>query len=155
MRVYLDNCCYNRPFDPQNQMKIKLESEAKLRIQDLIIQGEIELASSYMSLYECSKNPNPTRRDSIREYINKHTTKYVSPDNHKTVASKAKEIMETGIKYKDAIHIAAAIYAECDVFLSTDIRALKYKTDEIRLMNPVEFFIGEDDNTVLGEEVTN
>ena len=59
------------------------------------------------------------------------------------------------IETRDAIHIAAAIYAECDVFLSTDIRALKYKTDEIRLMNPVEFFIGEDDNTALGEEVTN
>ncbi len=97
-----------------------------------------------------------TRREEIPYgNINKHTTKYVSPDNHKTVASKAKDIMETGIKYKDAIHIAAAIYAECDVFLSTDIRALKYKTDEIRLMNPVEFFTEADDNTAFGEEVTN
>ena len=29
MRVYLDNCCYNRPFDDQSQLKVRLETEAK------------------------------------------------------------------------------------------------------------------------------
>ncbi len=29
MKVYLDNCCFNRPFDDQSQLKIRLESEAK------------------------------------------------------------------------------------------------------------------------------
>ena len=33
MRVYLDNCCYNRPFDPQEQLRIRLETEAKLEVQ--------------------------------------------------------------------------------------------------------------------------
>ena len=33
MRVYLDNCCYNRPFDEQTQLKVRLETEAKLRVQ--------------------------------------------------------------------------------------------------------------------------
>ena len=28
MRVYLDNCCYNRPFDEQSQLRIRLETEA-------------------------------------------------------------------------------------------------------------------------------
>ncbi len=27
MRVYLDNCCYNRPFDDQTQLRIRLETE--------------------------------------------------------------------------------------------------------------------------------
>lgn len=27
MRVYLDNCCYNRPYDDQSQMRIHLEAE--------------------------------------------------------------------------------------------------------------------------------
>jgi len=31
-RLYLDNCCFNRPFDNQKQLKIKLETEAKLFI---------------------------------------------------------------------------------------------------------------------------
>ena len=33
MRVYLDNCCYNRPFDDQAQIKVLLETLAKLDIQ--------------------------------------------------------------------------------------------------------------------------
>ena len=33
MRVYLDNCCFNRPFDDQSQLRIRLETEAKLDIQ--------------------------------------------------------------------------------------------------------------------------
>ncbi len=31
--VYLDNCCYNRPYDDQNQPKVYLETQAKLLIQ--------------------------------------------------------------------------------------------------------------------------
>ncbi len=28
MRVYLDNCCYNRPFDEQTQPVVRLETDA-------------------------------------------------------------------------------------------------------------------------------
>ena len=46
MRVYLDNCCFNRPFDSQAQARVRLETEAKLRIQERVVAGEIELAWS-------------------------------------------------------------------------------------------------------------
>jgi len=36
MKIYLDTCCYNRPFDDQNQLKIELESIAKLYIPNEI-----------------------------------------------------------------------------------------------------------------------
>lgn len=55
------------------------------------------------------------------------------------VAKEAKSIMETGIKRKDAIHVASAIVAGCDCFLTTDIRLLKYKTDKIAIENPIDF----------------
>ena len=42
MRVYLDNCCYNRPFDGQMQLKVRLETEAKLRVQAMMRNGEFE-----------------------------------------------------------------------------------------------------------------
>ena len=32
MKIYLDNCCYNRPFDDQMQERVHLESEAILTI---------------------------------------------------------------------------------------------------------------------------
>ena len=48
MRVYLDNCCYNRPYDDQSQLTISLETQAKLQIQKMIKNDELELVSSYM-----------------------------------------------------------------------------------------------------------
>jgi predicted nucleic acid-binding protein len=44
-------------------------------------------------------------------------------------------------KEKDALHLASAIYACCTYFISTDIRLLKYKTDRIKLVTPVEFIM--------------
>lgn len=32
-RIYLDNCCFNRPYDDQLNLNIHLEAEAKLFIQ--------------------------------------------------------------------------------------------------------------------------
>lgn len=40
VKLYLDNCSYNRPFDDQTQMKIHLETEAKLYIQECIREGQ-------------------------------------------------------------------------------------------------------------------
>lgn len=39
MRIYLDNCCFNRPYDDQSQFKIRIESEAKLAIQEKVKMG--------------------------------------------------------------------------------------------------------------------
>ena len=47
--------------------------------------------------------------------------------------------MKQGIKYKDACHVASAVCAGCDYFLTTDKRLLKYKTDQIKMRNPVDF----------------
>jgi hypothetical protein len=52
MRVYLDNCCFNRPFDEQTQTRIRLEAEAKLDIQQRIRDKRIELGWSYILDYE-------------------------------------------------------------------------------------------------------
>jgi hypothetical protein len=32
MKLYLDSCCYNRPYDDQTQERIHLEGEAVLAI---------------------------------------------------------------------------------------------------------------------------
>lgn len=56
MRVYLDNCSYNRPYDDQSQMRIYLETQAKLHIQDMIRQEQIELVTSYILDFENSNN---------------------------------------------------------------------------------------------------
>ena len=57
MKVYLDNCCFNRPFDDQSSLVIRLETEAKLYVQELIRQGEYRLCWSFVLDYENSANP--------------------------------------------------------------------------------------------------
>ena len=69
LRIYLDNCCYNRPYDDQTQLRISLESQAKLEIQKNIKNGELELVTSYMTEYENSENPIEIRKNNIRNCL--------------------------------------------------------------------------------------
>lgn len=139
MRVYLDNCCFNRPYDDQSHIKITLETQAKLYIQDLIKSNQIELAASYMLLYENFQNPYEMKKKAIYAFLRNNTSVYIDHDKADKVNDLALQIIETGVKNKDAIHVASAILSGCDYFLTTDIRLLKYRTDKIELLNPVDF----------------
>ena len=139
MRVYLDNCCYNRPYDDQTQLRISLESQAKMDVQSRIKKGEIELATSYMTTYENSMNPIDMRRRNIDEFQLEYATAHVLESADEKVKAMVSDIEDTGIKHKDACHVACAILSESDFFLTTDDRLLKYKTDRIELLNPIAF----------------
>lgn len=139
MRIYLDMCCYNRSYDNQTQIKISLETQAKLHIQDMIKKGRLELAASYMLRYECNQNPFEMRKQSILDFIDRNMGIFVGIERQAAIEEAAGKIMETGIKFKDACHVASAIYSKCEYFISTDKRLLKYKTNEIKMVNPMEF----------------
>lgn len=145
MRVYLDMCCYNRPYDDQSQIKVSLETQAKLYIQDRIQKKQLELVASYMLRYECGQNPYKMRRKAIMQFVDTHTAAYIGLERKGEIESIAAEIMNTGIKFKDACHVASAIYAKCKYFISTDKRLLKYQTDQIRLVTPIEFVAETED----------
>ena len=57
MRIYLDNCCFNRPYDDQRQISVSLDTQAKLYVQDKIKARELELVTSFVLNYENSQNP--------------------------------------------------------------------------------------------------
>ena len=139
MRIYLDNCCYNRPYDDQKQIRISLEAQAKIFIQNAVKRGEIELASSFVMRHENEKNPFTDKRNAIEDFIETNVSIFISSDKRTEVQNIAEEIMITGIKSADAAHIACAILSECDYFLTTDDRVLKYHSDKIKILNPVEF----------------
>lgn len=136
MRIYLDNCCFNRPYDDQTQLRIELETKAKLHIQRLIVAGFCELVVSYVSEIENERNPYLARKSVIGDFF-----RFAVEDVDETdeIIHHAKQIKQTGIKAKDALHLAAAIHANCDYFLSTDDRVLHYTGSEIKVINPVDF----------------
>jgi len=47
MKLYLDNCMFNRPFDDQSHINIRLEAEAKLNIQENIRSGLYQLIGKW------------------------------------------------------------------------------------------------------------
>jgi predicted nucleic acid-binding protein len=139
MRVYLDNCSYNRPFDDQNQMRIYLETQAKLFIQKLIRNGDLLLAISYISRYENGNSPHSKNKITIEKFFENATT-FIDIDKADIIEKKANEIMFYGVKSKDALHLSSAIVASCDFFITTDDIILKrYKTGEINVCSPIEF----------------
>ncbi len=139
MRIYLDNCSYNRPYDNQSQMRIYLETQAKLYIQELIKQKKLKLVTSYVLDYENSRNRSSQKRMTIEKFMEDYATFYVSNRNENRIKEYATTIMETGVKEKDAYHVACAILAECEYFITTDDRLLKYQSENIKLVTPGEF----------------
>ena len=139
MRIYLDNCCYNRPYDDQSQIRIRIETQAKLYIQQLIREQKLELATSYVLLAENYANPFPLKQSSIKSFIDTNSTFFISRQLQEAVQEKATLFMKTGIKYVDACHVACAILANCDYFITTDRRLLRFQTDDLKLITPVDF----------------
>lgn len=93
VRVYLDNCCFNRPFDDQRQIRIRLETEAKLYIQDKISKKELEMVWSYILDYENEFNPFEERKNSVKEW-----KKFAIIDVEET-----KEIIDKATKLKNLV----------------------------------------------------
>ena len=138
MKIYLDNCCFNRPFDDQSQLRILLESEAKLRIQENIRSGTFELVWSYILNYENSQNPFRERREQIIKW---RTYSDEDVEESEEVLNIAAMIMKYGIKKLDSLHLACAIKANTDYFLTTDDGVIKKATliKNIQIVDPIGF----------------
>lgn len=138
LKVYLDNCCYNRPFDDQSQLIINLESMAKLYIQSQVLLGRFKLVWSDILEYENSKNPFEERTKRIAKWKNVAAMNIQStPD----VIDEARTIMQLGVKTKDSLHIASAITGQASYFITTDKGILKKANSisELRIVNPIDF----------------
>ena len=139
LRIYLDNCCYGRPFDDQKDKKINSETLAIIKIQDKIIENKIELATSFILHYENGRKSDDEQKNYIDNFFRTNRKIYIGVEFAEKLKILVKKIMETGIKEKDAYHVACAILAECDFFITVDERLLKYQSEKINLVNPVEF----------------
>jgi len=135
-KIYLDICCFNRPYDDQSQLRIEIETKAKLFIQQLVERHEIDLVWSYMLDYENSRNIYTQKRIAIQEWQLLATN-----DINETpeIIQHSEEIQKTGIKNVDSLHIACAIDANCNYFISVDRRLLKYRETGIVFCDPIEF----------------
>jgi len=132
----LDNCTFNRPYDNQSDINIRLESEAKLFIQEKIKDNKIDLVWSSMNSYENNDNPSPEKQERIIVW---KTIAVEYCNLNESILKKAEELQSQNIRAKDALHIAAAIYSQCGYFITTDRKILNKNIDGITVLNPVAF----------------
>ena len=136
LNVYLDNCCFNRPYDDQGNLLVLLETEAKLFIQDLILSGELTLVWSFVLDYENNANPFLERKRSISKW---KRFSIIDCDLCEQITNDARALMKIGLRQKDASHIACAAYANADYFITTDKKILNKSILDIKIINPVDF----------------
>jgi predicted nucleic acid-binding protein len=117
-------------------LRIELETKAKLFIQSLIEGGKVDLTVSSVSRLENSDNPIEERRASITDFF-KNASKVIR--GTESIREVARELVNTGLKSKDAAHLSCAISGECDYFITTDDRLLKHSDDRIKIIDPPDF----------------
>jgi hypothetical protein len=147
MKIYMDVCCFNRPFDDQSQDRIRLEAEAVMVILFNCQKGDWNLVSSDIVDIELRKTQNPIKKQKAsllakiadsRVYLNE------------SIELKSNEYQSLGIGLFDSLHIACAEESRADIMLSTDDvlikRAHKSKIIKVRIENPVKWLMEVTEN---------
>ena len=122
LKLYLDLCVYNRPFDFQGYDRIALESNAFIYLLEKIENKNYSLVVSDALFYENNKNPNDQKKKQIFSYF-KLAKENIKIDNFDI--KRAKELIKLGFNEMDALHIAVAEKSKTDYFITCDDKIVK------------------------------
>ena len=141
MRLFLDTCSLNRPWDDQSQVRIHLEAEAVIYILDAVRRGEDELVTSDYLLAEILDNPDPLRRADVVALVQPAS---FHMSQNATIDANAARLSVWNITGYDALHIAAAEAARCDFLLTTDDRLIRRSARagaaiSVKILNPFDY----------------
>ena len=146
--IYLDNCCFNRPYDDQTHLSIYLETQAKLAIQELVKDKKISLIWSFILDYENLANPDEVIKNEI--FLWRTIATDIVSSNIQLLDN-SKTHIQSGLGKKDALHLASAIDAKCNYFITVDKGILRKakQLKNIVVCNPIEFInFWEDKNAI-------
>ena len=141
MKLYLDLCVYNRPFDYQGQERVALETWAFIYLLEQIEKGRHVLAYSEALVYENNKNTDVVRKVRIASYF-EMAKEFIRLEE--TDFERAKDLRALGFTDMDALHIASAEKGGIDFFITCDYRIVTlYKKEtpsiKVKIMNLLEF----------------
>ena len=105
MKIYLDTCCLNRPFDDQGQERIRLETESVMIIIARLSRKEwIWLGSQALDI-EIDRSPDTDQRSRMYR-ISGYIGQVVAIE--KKELKRASELEKLGFGGFDAVHLACA-----------------------------------------------
>lgn len=140
LKLYLDNCCYNRPFDDLKQEKINLEAEAISSIINMYEKNKVVIYKSKVIDYEISKISNGAKRRQVEDLYD--SLELIDIPYKYDMDIRVEELEKFNIHYMDAYHIAFAENKNIDYFITVDkqlINSSKKANLKIKVMNPVDF----------------
>ena len=142
LKLYLDNCCYSRPFDDLRQEKNNLEAQAIKVIIDKYCKDEFEIYTSDALVLEMNNIKDQIKRAKVLEVYNKLNLTNIKLSEK--IKQRAIELRQYNIKDMDSLHLAFAESKDVDYFITTDrllINASKRANLKIKVINPIEFIM--------------
>jgi predicted nucleic acid-binding protein len=141
--IYLDVCCFNRPFDDQRQERIRLEAEAVLLVLERCQNGVWHLLGSEAIAAEIGQIRDPDRLAQVRSLANA-ASQQVFVDA--SVERQVKGWVGQGFGVFDAFHLACAEAGNASVLLTTDDRFLRRAGRlgdmlKVRVANPLHWLL--------------
>jgi predicted nucleic acid-binding protein len=141
LRIYLDACAINRLTDDQNQMRIRLETDAMEVVFSHVQAGRVSWIASSILRAELRRNPIAQRREDALAML-AYATEVRVPNS--LVADRARALNALGYGEFDALHLAMAENSQVDLLLTTDDRFLRMARrglgqPSIRVANPLDY----------------
>jgi len=141
MRLYLDVCSLNRPYDDQTIDRNRLEAEAIIVIVGRVSHGRYALVSSEIIDWELAACPDLEKADMARETLRLAGAHVVLTP---AAVARVQALVGLGFRKLDAMHLACAEAARCDYFVTTDDKLVKRgkahgKTLAVAVVNPLAF----------------
>lgn len=142
LKIYLDNCCYNRPFDDLKQEKIMIEASAIQIILKKYLDNVLVIYKSMAIDFEIDQISSESKKRQVEDLYDTMDLKDIPFSVQ--VEERAIELKKYNIKDMDALHIAFAESVNLDYFITTDrllINAAKRAQLKIKVMNPITFIM--------------
>ena len=141
MRLFLDTCALNRPWDDQGQIRIHREAESVLFLVEEALDGRVELVTSDYLLHEVMQIADPQRRERVLALLDSASLHVSASD---TWFRRATEFAAFSITGYDALHLAAAEFAGCSWLVTTDDKLLKRcqrasRITSVQPLNPADW----------------
>ncbi len=146
MRLYLDACCYNRPFDDPAVARNHLEAEAVVAILSHVQEGTWTLVGGSPLEQELGAIRDANRREAVMAMLSAQDESIVVGQ---TEYDRSVELMRLGFRRLDSLHVACAESARCDVLLTTDDQLLRKgarHADRLRVevRNPLDWLLEQE-----------
>ncbi len=121
-KIYLDTCCFSRPFDVQTQNRVRRETEAVEAILEYFDIGYWQWLASSVNADEIDRITEPIKHAKVKTLLSlAHQIVWVG----EAEIARGEQLEAFGFERLDALHLACAESGNADIFLTTDDSLLK------------------------------